>query len=176
VSLLDRLRRDRPPPEVAHDLTVDDRLLAWAVASSGGGAFVAASRLGLRLPDGKLVPWHTIDKAAWRAGQMTLTVADEVSDGVLEPLPPVTVSLAEPRDLPAVVRSRVTRSIAYTAIHLLPGGGHVRVVARRVPGQDGLSWSLRFDRRSDSDDPAARAAADQLLAEARANFSAAEPG
>lgn len=175
MRLLDRLRRDRPPPEVAGGIAPDDRLLAWADVSDDGG-FVVAGRLGLRLPDGRLVAWHTIDKAAWHAGQMTLTVADEVSEGVLEALPPVTFSLTSPRDLPAVVRGRVTRSVAYTSSHAMPGGGHVRVVARRVPGHDGLSWSLRFDPRTDKDDPAVRAAADQLLADARASFPATEPG
>ncbi|MDP9240597.1 MAG: hypothetical protein M3O55_08180 [Actinomycetota bacterium] len=173
MSLLDRLRRGRPPPEVASAMAPHDRLLAWAPAADG---FVVASRLGLRLPDGRSVPWHTIDKAAWRAGRLTLTVAEEVSDGVLEALPPATYSLTEPRDLPAVVRGRVTHSVAYTSSHAVPGGGHVRVVARRVPGHDGLTWSLRIDPRTGKDDPSVRAAANQLLAEARGNFATTEPG
>jgi len=42
------------------------------------------------------------------------------------------------------VRTRVTRSVAYTAHHPLPVGG-VRVVGRRVSGVDGLSWAVRYD-------------------------------
>jgi hypothetical protein len=42
------------------------------------------------------------------------------------------------------VRTRVTRSVAYTSHHPLPVGG-VRVVGRRVSGVDGLSWAVRYD-------------------------------
>jgi hypothetical protein len=172
VSLLDRWRRDRPPAEVASGLGPGDRLLAWAVAAGGG--FVVAARSGLRLPGGRAMPWHTIDKAVWRAGELTVTEAASVAPGVLAALPPVVLALVEPRNLPGVVRSRVTRSIAYTSYHRLPGDGGVRIVARRVTGQDGLSWSMRFDHRTDGDDPAVRAAADQLVAEARASAAPAE--
>jgi hypothetical protein len=167
VSLLDRLRRDRPPPEVSGDLDPDDRLLAWA--EPAGGGYLVAGRLGIRLPGGRLVPWHTIDKAVWRDNELTVTESAEVAPGVLEPLPPAVLQLADPRNVPEVVRSRVTKSVAYTSRHGLPGGGSVRIVARRVPRQDGLTWSMRFDPPGDRDDPAARAAADQLLADARAN-------
>ena len=48
------------------------------------------------------------------------------------------------RDLPDQVRTRVTRSVAYTTHHPMPTGG-VRVVGRRVSGQNGLSWAVRYD-------------------------------
>jgi hypothetical protein len=42
------------------------------------------------------------------------------------------------------VRTRVSRSVAYTAHHPLTAGG-VRVVGRRVSGRNGLSWAVRYD-------------------------------
>lgn len=172
MRLLDLLRRDRPPPHVAAGLDPDDRLLSWAAVSGGG--FLVASRLGLRPPDGCRIAWHVIDKAVWRDGKLTVTEAAEVAPQVLAAVPTVSYSLAEPRDLPAVVRSRVTSSIAYTSRHSLASGGSVQIIARRVPGQDGLTWSMRFARAADRDDPALRAAADQLLADARANATPAD--
>jgi hypothetical protein len=63
---------------------------------------------------------------------------------VLVDAPPVTFLLLDPGELPDQVRTRVTRSVAYTAHHPLPVGG-VRVVGRRVSGVDGLSWAVRYD-------------------------------
>ncbi len=42
------------------------------------------------------------------------------------------------------MRTRVTRSVAYTSHHPLPAGG-LRIVGRRVSGVDGLSWAVRYD-------------------------------
>jgi len=168
VSLLDKLRRDPPPTDLLRALDRGDRLLGWAVLDDG--TLLAASRLGLRLADGRLVPWHTVDNVVWRAGTLIVTEAAEVSAGVREALPPVTLSLTEPRDLPAVVRARIIRSIAYTTTETVRGA-RIRIVARRVPGRDGLSWSLRFDSAADRDDPGVRAAADQLLTETQSNLT-----
>jgi hypothetical protein len=44
----------------------------------------------------------------------------------------------------------------------------VRVVARRVPGADGLTWQLRFDRGADLSNPGVRAEAEGVLTEVRA--------
>jgi hypothetical protein len=63
---------------------------------------------------------------------------------VLIDAPVQSYLLLEPGELPDQVRTRVTRSVAYTAHHPLPVGG-VRVVGRRVSGVDGLSWAVRYD-------------------------------
>ena len=168
MRLLDRLRRDRPPPEAVSELDPDDRLLSWAIAPDG---VVVASRRGVRLPDRRFVPWHRIDKAVWRDGVLTLTEAVEVEPGVMEAGTPQRVSLTEPRDLPVVVRTRVTRTVVSTTLHPLPAGGAIRVVARRVPGRDGLEWSLRYEAGADRTDPHVRAAGERLLADATAAIS-----
>ena len=150
------------------DLGRDERVLAWARLIDG--RTVIATQHGLWLPAGagmRQVPWHLIDKATWRGGVLEVVEADEVEPGVVEDRRPLPLTLAEPRDLPPVVRARVIRSVAYTAHHPLPAGGGVRVVGRRVSGQDGLSWVVRFDRGADRADPAMLAVADELVAQAK---------
>ncbi len=171
MKLLERLRRDRPPTDVTAGLAQNDRLLSWATTDAG---FVVASRRGLRLPDDRFLAWHRIDKAVWRDGALALTEAVEVDPGVLEAQEPVTIVLTDVRNLPAVVQTRVTQSVAHSSRHTLPSGGAVRVVARRVVGQDGLEWSLRYESGADRTDPQDRAAAEQLLAETRAASTPAE--
>jgi hypothetical protein len=82
------------------------------------------------------------------------------------------VALAEPHDLPPTVRARVERSIAYTRHHRLQPAGGVRVVGRRVPGSDGLTWQLVFDPDTDRADPLLRMQAEQLVAVARTETGA----
>jgi hypothetical protein len=75
----------------------------------------------------------------------------------------VSVTLLDPDKVPEQVRARVTKSVAYTSHHPVPGGG-VRIVARRVPGEDGLRWTARYDART----PAAPDVVAELVAAARA--------
>jgi hypothetical protein len=42
------------------------------------------------------------------------------------------------------------------------------VVARRVPGVDGVTWHVRYDPGTDPDDPAVVSATAELVAEAAA--------
>jgi hypothetical protein len=81
--------------------------------------------------------------------------------------PTVEYRLADPGDLPAQVRARVTRSVGPSTHHPLPGSGGVRVVARRVPGADGLAWTARYDPGVDHDDPIIREATAALVEQAR---------
>ncbi|HST63835.1 MAG TPA: hypothetical protein VLM05_01490, partial [Mycobacteriales bacterium] len=139
-----------------------------------GGA-VVATPLGLWLP-GHLdrLAWHLIDKATWQGGILTIIPAVDSGDGVLVEQPPRAVRLDTPRDIPQTVRVRVQKAIAFTRHHPLPGqesrpGARrgVRVVGRRVPGHDGVSWQLVFDGGVDRDDPAVRAAAAAYVEQAR---------
>lgn len=172
MRLLDKLRRDRPPADVTAALDPSDRLLSWATTDDG---FVVASRRGLRLPDARFLPWHRIDKAAWREGVLHLTEAEQAEPGVMQALTPVAFALTEARNLPSVVQTRVTQSVAHTSHHKLPERrGAVRVVARRVAGQDGLEWSLRYEAGADRNDADVRAAAEQLLSDTKAATTPAE--
>jgi hypothetical protein len=144
-----------------------------AGAGTGGGVLVATNR-GLWLPvdPPARLGWHEINKATWTGDKLVVTAA-RVADGgsgydVVEDLPTVAFPLADPGDLPAEVRARVTRSVGPTTHHPLPGGGGARVVARRVPGVDGLRWTVRYDPGVDHDDPVVRELTEQLVAQARA--------
>lgn len=154
----------RPPAEARARIEPGERLTAWGLTPDGSA--VLSTTRGLLLPDGSRYAWHLIHKAVWNEGTLTVVPAVEVAPGVVADGSPFTVELGEPRDLPAEVRTRVTRSVAYSALYPVPGGA-VRVIARRIPGQDGLAWVVRYDSGADIGDPSVRAAAEIYLAEAK---------
>lgn len=158
-------RRRRLPAELRPALEPDDRIVGWALTSDGGA--VVATRLGLYLPGRDRLGWHEIHKATWSGETLTVVPSEVVQRragyAVTADATPLSVALPEPGSLPHAVRVRVTRSVSFSAHHRLPGGG-VRVVARRVPGRDGLSWAVRYDSGTDPFAPAVVAATDQLVA------------
>jgi hypothetical protein len=159
-------RRERPPAEALGRLDRDERVVSWATASDDGA--VLATPLGLWLPGAaERIAWHLVDKATWRDGSLTIVAAADAGDGVLDELPPRSVRIAVPRDLPQTVRVRVERTIASSRHYRLPDGGGVRVVGRRVPGRDGVSWQLVFDRGVDRDDPTVRGFAAEMVRQSR---------
>jgi hypothetical protein len=165
-----KLPADRRPP-----LERDERVLAWAPALAG--ALVATNR-GLWLPADQptRLGWHEIHKAVWTGRELAVTPARVVGDSdgytVVEDLPIEVYPLADPGELPYQVRTRVTRSVGYTTHHPLPGGGGARIAARRVPGRNGLTWTVRYDHGVDQDDPAVTAATAQLVAQAQESAGA----
>lgn len=163
-----RLRRlfpaRRPPGGTYGPLSDGERVLGWATTDDG--ATVVATSCGVWWPgdDGlRRLPWHEIQKATWSGDTLVLLLGEEVEPGVVRDGTRWSVRLAEPANVPEVVRARVTRSVVHSSHHPLPGGGGVRVVARRVSGEDGLTWLVRFDTETDRADPAARAAAAAAL-------------
>jgi len=163
-------RRERPPDDALARLDPDERVVSWG--SAPGGAAVLATPLGLWMPGAsERLPWHLVDKATWRDGVLTLVPAVDTGGGVLQEQPARAVRLETPRDLPDTVRVRVQKAIAFTRHHPLPGQRRgVRVVGRRVPGGDGVSWQLVFDPGVDRDDPAVRTAVTAYLDQARAEL------
>jgi hypothetical protein len=171
VSLFRRrpkLPADRRPP-----LEPDERILSWAAVGDDGKVLVATTR-GLWLPDGKRLGWHEIHKAAWSGRELRVTPAEVAQSrsgyAVLVDGPVVSFLLLEPGDLPDQVRSRVTRSVAYTIHHPMPTGG-VRVVGRRVSGQNGLSWAVRYDAGTPVDLPAVTELTDELVSSAQSTMT-----
>jgi hypothetical protein len=139
-------RRPKLPAALRPALERDERVLAWS-AMDGDRALVATTR-GLWLPERGRLGWHEIHKAAWSGRELHITPAEVAAERagytVLADAPVVSYLLLEPGELPEQVRTRVTRSVAYTSHHRLPVGG-VRVVGRRISGRDGLSWAVRYD-------------------------------
>jgi hypothetical protein len=174
-------RRRRLPAELHPALERAERVVGWARVGAGGAA--VATNLGLFLSGRgpgyeRRLGWHEIHKATWDGRQLTIVPAEVVErrEGqqlrsgsqaspyvVTADAVPLDVALPEPGQLPQVVRTRVTRSVSFTSHHPVPGGG-VRVVARRVPAVDGVTWSVRYDEGTDRANPAVVAATDQLVA------------
>jgi len=156
------------PAELRPPLDSDERVLAWA--GSGAGSAVVATNRGVWLPDLGRLGWHQIHKAAWSGRELQITPAEVAEERtgytVLVDGPVLTYLLLEPGELPDQVRTRVTRSVAYTAHHPLPVGG-VRVVGRRVSGADGLTWSVRYDTGTPGDAEPVVAVTDELVGAAR---------
>jgi hypothetical protein len=169
MGLLARvLGRERPPVEALAGLAPGERVTAWAVTADDGVAVATPRGLWLGLgEERRRLSWHEIHKATWSDDVLTVIPGDEVEPGVVADGTPIRLRLDDARDLPAEVRARVTRSVAHSTYHTLPGGG-VRIIARRVPGVDGLTWVLRFDEAADRTDPSVRQRAADLLDEARA--------
>jgi hypothetical protein len=161
-----RLAADRRPP-----LGPDERILAWAGATADD--VVVVTNRGIWLPDRpQRLGWHEIHKATWSGRQLTLVPADEVAEqdgySIVVDAAPVAYTLLDPDRVPEQVRIRVTRSVAYSAHHQLPGQGGARVVARRVSGVNGLRWTVRLDPGTSTEDPEIAALTGQLVAQGRA--------
>lgn len=158
------LGRDELPGGFTGRLAPDERVLATA-ALAGGGHVVVTS-LGMWLPaDGSLagpsmgaadaarrLGWHLVTKAAWSGGAITLVEAAECAavGGIvlLADRPPRRLRLVEPGRVPEVVHERVTASIRSRQHRELPGGG-AWIVARKVPGRDGIVVQVRPDPGTD---------------------------
>lgn len=166
-------RRRRLPPRLRPALERDERVLAWEAVTAD--AAVVATNFGLHLPGREArLGWHEIHKASWTGTQLVVTpaveVAQEADYTMVADAPRVSLALPDPGRLPQVVRTRVTRSVSFSSHHPVPGGG-VRVAARRVPGRDGLWWTVRYDEGTDPDAPGVRDATKQLVA----SFAASLP-
>ncbi|MET0417838.1 MAG: hypothetical protein ABW022_17660 [Actinoplanes sp.] len=161
-------RRPKLPAGLRPALGPDERVLAWAAVED---AALVATNHGLWQPGGTRLGWHEIHKAAWSGRELRVTPA-EVAEvrpdyAVLVDGPVVSFLLLEPGELPDQVRTRVTRSGGYTSHHALPTGG-VRVVGRRVAGEDGLSWAVRYDSSTPVNLPAVIELTGELVTAAQA--------
>jgi hypothetical protein len=162
-------RRPSIPAGLKPPLESEERVLTWAAISDQ--EILVATNRGLWLPGGERLGWHEIHKAAWSGRELRLTPAEVAQErpgySVLVDGPVTTYLLLEPGELPDQVRTRVTRSVGYTAHHPMPVGG-VRVVGRRVSGQNGLSWAVRYDAGTPVELSAVVELTDELVAAARA--------
>jgi hypothetical protein len=171
MSVFSRLFGRRPPAEAQAIAGTGERVVAWG--RTDADAFVVATTVGLRTADVRL-GWHQIHKAGWGDGLLTVIPSVDVEDGVVADGEPLSMRLVEPGDLPPEIRTRVTRSVAYSAHHQLTTGG-VWVVGRRIPGVDGLTWVARYDADTDHADPATRAQVADLIETAARSAAPPQP-
>ncbi|MEO6885746.1 MAG: hypothetical protein ABI232_05575 [Jatrophihabitantaceae bacterium] len=139
-------RREAPPAALISLLDKDERVLSWGDAA--GGTVVVATPRGLWWPEGsgnRLIGWQVVSKATWRDGALQVIEADVDDDLLLIDRLPVTAVLATPRDLPATVRKRVEANVVSSEVVAVEGGV-ARLVARHVPGQDGVQWWARLEQ------------------------------
>ncbi|SDT67171.1 hypothetical protein [Actinoplanes derwentensis] len=167
-------RRPRLPAGSRPPLAPEERVVAWCTVAETADVVVATNH-GLWLPGTERLGWHEIHKVAWSGRELRITPAEvaEDRDGytVLVDGPVVSFLLLEPGELPDQVRARVTRSVAYTTHHELAAGA-VRVVGRRVSGQDGLSWAVRYDAGTPVEQ--SLEATDELVGAARSTLEQAD--
>jgi hypothetical protein len=157
-------RRLTLPAEARDALPLDagERLLA--VARLVDGSWVAATPGALVLP-GHRVDWSTVAHAEWSDERSQLRVdLLRTADAEAETH---RLALDEPGRVPEVVRDRVTSSIVASRHTPVEGRAGVRVVARRVPGEDELQWQVVVDRGLDPADPRVQTAGDTAVSDLR---------
>jgi len=151
-------------PESVRDVVLQpgERRAGWGVTSAGDP--VVATDLGLRLPGNQdRLDWSDVEKATWKRPLLEVVEVAEVSGTGRR----WRFELADEGDLPDVVRSHVSASVAWTShVPLSPSGG-VRVVGRRRAGAELLDWQLVYDADTDPDDPVLREQAHVVLADAK---------
>lgn len=165
-------RRGEPPPDVMALLPRDERVVSWADVAGGG--VVLATPAGLWWPDEsgpRLIGWQYISKATWRDEILSVIEASVIDDLLIVDRAPVSVMLEVPRDLPPVVHKRVTANVVRSVLIPVAGGGAARLVARRIPGQDGVRcWARLEDGARDT--PALREALADRLDRLRSELAA----
>jgi hypothetical protein len=170
-------RRDAPPADALAQLGRDERLVSWA--DTEAGSVVLATPRGLWWPDDeaaaalRLIAWQHVSRATWRDGVLAVIEADVVDDLLMFDRRPVAVRLSVPRDLPPTVRKRVEANIVRSELEPVTGGA-ARVVARRVPGENGLRWWARLEPGT-ADTGQVRSALAARVASLRADWERERP-
>jgi hypothetical protein len=144
------------------DVHPKERVLAWA--DDGAGRPVIATETALHLqrvpPDYARFGWEQIERASYEAGWLTVVLGESLGGATLR------VPVGSERQLPVVVRDRITASVVVDRFVALSGDAGVRVVGRR--GVDGgVTWRLDLDPGLVAD-ASAVAASQEALAEVRA--------
>lgn len=153
----------RRPPDAVRSVAVPDgdRRLGWALTTAGDP--VVATVRGLILPGRALVAWADLERASWLRPLLTVVELAPGDPAVSGTGRRTVLQIAEDEaDLPDIVRTAVTSSVAWTThVRLQPAGG-ARIVARRRPGQDQLDWQVVYDPGTDLADPAVRIQAEAV--------------
>lgn len=159
--------RWRQPPLEADvrerlDLGPKERILAWV--DDGAGRPVVASEAALHVqrvpPEYSRLGWEQIERASYDSGVLTVVLGPELGTATLR------IPVGEGRDLPVVVRDRVTASVVVDRFVALDEAAGVRIVGRRGADRK-VTWRLDLDPGLEAS-PEAVLASQEALAEAQA--------
>lgn len=139
------------PPEVKQRAR---KPLAWAPVA---GDWMVATAEQLFLPHQPPVFWDQVIRATWDEPVMEV----QLPDG------PYRLVIERPGMIPQVVNERVKASVVVQHHVALRGDKGVRIVARRRPGTQEVTWRVTFDAGLDHHDPELRAQADAALQDLR---------
>jgi hypothetical protein len=129
---------------------VQDRRLAWAVTEDG--LALVASPTCLHVGE-EQIAWEQVEKVGWADPVLRITeIAEVEGTGTVH-----LWELAEDHHLAENVRERVTASVAWSDLRALQPEGKVRLVGRRVPGEELLTWQVVWQAGTDPSDPFLRA-------------------
>ncbi len=148
-------RRPAVPAEVRREATElgDPGARLLAAATTADGSWLVATDRALWVPRRAVrhrIGWEQVDTASWDRESEILTVLQAAPLG--ERPRRWTFRLDDPGDLLLVVRERVNATVVLARTVRI-GEASVRVVARRAPGQDELSWVVSAGRGLDVSDP-----------------------
>ncbi|MCZ3389666.1 MAG: hypothetical protein LH645_11240 [Actinomycetia bacterium] len=144
------------------DVHPRERVLAWA--DDGAGRPVVATETALHVqrvpPEYARFGWEQIERASYEAGTLTVVLGESLGGATLR------VPVGPERQLPVVVRDRITASVVVDRFVALSGDSGARIIGRRGP--DGtVAWQVELDPALDGD-AAARAASQVAFDEVRA--------
>lgn len=150
-----RLRKTAVPEQV-RTLKTEERRLAWGLTTDDLPLVATASSLYL---GEESLPWTQVERISWKPSTLTVVEMAEV-EGTGRTR---SFVLAQDAKLAETIQARVTSSVAWSDRRALHPAGAVRLVGRRVPGEELLTWQLVFEQGTDPHDPFLRAQADQLV-------------
>jgi hypothetical protein len=154
--------RTRVPPEV-RAITTDERRLAWGLTSDGLALVATPTSL---YAGTEQLPWVGVEKVIWQPPLLTLVdVADVEGTGVRR-----SWLLDQDAKLAETVRACVTSSVGWTDRRSLGAAGHVRLVGRRTPDRDPLTWQVVWEHPAAAEDPSLRAQAARWVDELQATI------
>jgi hypothetical protein len=110
--------------------------------------------------------WEDVGRIAWNreTGLLTLT-ALPCNDA-----PTMVLPLAGSESLVDLARERVAATRLATVQVWHAGRNCARVIARRIPGTDNVTWLVAFSAAGDAEDPAIQAEAELAIVELNAQI------
>ncbi len=149
------------------ELRPREKILAWV--DDGSGRVVVASETALHLqrtpPEYARLAWEQVERASYDSGTLTVVLTPELGSATLR------IPVGEGRELPVVVRDRVTASVLVNRFVPLRGDAGVRIVGRRQENGEVL-WRSELDAAL-AGDATAQGEAAIALAEVRAEVGEA---